>query len=229
MWFRNPWWRSTALPLRFGNSTAQMCVSLPGEVHITNPRPPSALFGFLAESIDWFVEDQAFLRSYDSALRPPRREHRLIYRGPSFLSAPRPPLSPLSRQQIVSLSQFVCRQFSILTVEGKGKKAWASINRSFNPLWFLLSTRTYICRVQNCVWRLPKYRPPTPLSTQRVCPSPAPKAVWVWGVGGRSIFWKTPDIGLASYSIISLRYYLMAALYYRNSVLMSGFSEEVTT
>ncbi len=29
----------------------------------------------------------------------------------------------------------------------------------------------------------------------------------LWGVG-RSTFWKTPDIGLASYSIISLRFYL---------------------
>jgi hypothetical protein len=54
--------------------------------------------------------------------------------------------------------------------------------------------------------------PPTPLSTQRVCPPPAPKAGGAhytlagrWG-GGGSVFWKTPDIGLASYSIISLRY-----------------------
>ncbi len=34
----------------------------------------------------------------------------------------------------------------------------------------------YICRVQSCVLRLPKYWPPTPFSTQRVCPPPAPKA-----------------------------------------------------
>ncbi len=50
--------------------------------------------------------------------------------------------------------------------------------------------------------------PPPPLH-QRLCPPNAPKAggytlagQW-WGRG--SIFWKTPDIGLASYSIISLR------------------------
>jgi hypothetical protein len=51
--------------------------------------------------------------------------------------------------------------------------------------------------------------PPHPLSTQRVCPPPRTKAGGVhtrravrgWG----SIFRKTPDIGLASYSIISLR------------------------
>ncbi len=53
---------------------------------------------------------------------------------------------------------------------------------------------------------------PQPLSTQRVCPPPAPKAggytlAGKWG-SGRSIFWKTPDTGLASYSIISLRYNL---------------------
>ncbi len=37
---------------------------------------------------------------------------------------------------------------------------------------------------------------PHPLSTQRVCPPTAR----VWG-GGGSIFWKTPDIGLTSYSM----------------------------
>ncbi len=70
---------------------------------------------------------------------------------------------------------------------------------------------TCICRVQSFFWSLPKYWPPTPLSTQRVCPPPTPKKGGgvvqtrraVRGVGG-SIFWKTPDIGLASYSIISL-------------------------
>ncbi len=53
--------------------------------------------------------------------------------------------------------------------------------------------------------------PPPPHSTQRVCPPPAPKAGGTqytlagrWG-GGWSIFWKTPDIRLASYSIIPLR------------------------
>jgi hypothetical protein len=65
---------------------------------------------------------------------------------------------------------------------------------------------TYICRVQSCVWRLPKYLPPTPLSAQRVCPPPALVHTRraVRGVGG-SIFWKTPDLVLASYSLISLR------------------------
>ncbi len=55
---------------------------------------------------------------------------------------------------------------------------------------------------------------PHPLSTQRVCPPPAPEAGGVgythagrWG-GGGSIFRKMPDIGLASYSIIPLRFWL---------------------
>jgi hypothetical protein len=71
---------------------------------------------------------------------------------------------------------------------------------------------TYIRRVQSCVCRLPKYWPPTPLSTQRVCPPPALKAGGTHlpdgDGGGESIFWKTPAIGLASYStIISLRWW----------------------
>ncbi len=52
-------------------------------------------------------------------------------------------------------------------------------------------------RVQSSVWRLPNYWPPTPFSTQRVWGTHSP---------GRSICWKTPDIGLASYSIIPLRF-----------------------
>ncbi len=43
---------------------------------------------------------------------------------------------------------------------------------------------TYICRVQSCVWRLQIYWPPTPLSTQRVCPPPAPKAGGTHSPGG---------------------------------------------
>jgi len=55
-----------------------------------------------------------------------------------------------------------------------------------------------IGREQSCVLRLPKYRPPTPPSTRRVCLPPATKAGRRGGWG--SIFWKTQDIGLASYS-----------------------------
>ncbi len=73
----------------------------------------------------------------------------------------------------------------------------------------LAAQSTYIYRVQSCVWRLTNYWPPTPLSTQRVCPPPAAKAngstlAGRWG-GGGSIVRKTPDIGFASYSIIPLR------------------------
>jgi hypothetical protein len=70
---------------------------------------------------------------------------------------------------------------------------------------------TYICRVQSYVWRLPKYWPPTPSPTQRgECVLPPHQRrgedtlAGRWGSGG-SIFWETPDIGLVSYSIISLR------------------------
>ncbi len=66
--------------------------------------------------------------------------------------------------------------------------------------------RKVLIYVQSCVWRLLKYWPPTPLSTQRVCPPPAPKAGGHSPGGGGSIYWKTTDIGLASYSIISLRF-----------------------
>jgi hypothetical protein len=49
-------------------------------------------------------------------------------------------------------------------------------------------------------------------TVQRVCPPPALKAGYTlagrWG-GGGSIFRKTPDIGLASYSIIPLRFHAM--------------------
>ncbi len=65
---------------------------------------------------------------------------------------------------------------------------------------------TYIYRVQSSVWRLPNYWPPPPLSTQRVCPPPAPKAGATHSPGGEgSIVRKTPDIWLASSSLIPLR------------------------
>ncbi len=73
---------------------------------------------------------------------------------------------------------------------------------------------TYVCRVQSSVWRLPKYWPP-PSPNFHPASVSSPRTLGggggihtrraVRGVGG-SIFWKTPDIGLASYSIISLRF-----------------------
>ncbi len=57
-------------------------------------------------------------------------------------------------------------------------------------------------RVQSSVWRLPNYWPPTPLYTQQVWGVHTRRAVRGWG----SIVWKTPDIWLASYSIIPLRH-----------------------
>ncbi len=83
----------------------------------------AALF---TESIAWFIEAQAFLRSYDSASRPPR--------------------CPPSREQVVSLSQSSCVPPVEFTegpsrVRGRerggwgaksydGEKAWPSINHS---------------------------------------------------------------------------------------------------
>jgi hypothetical protein len=63
------------------------------------------------------------------------------------------------------------------------------------------SQSTYVCRVQSSVWRLPKYWPPYP-PCECVLPPHQRRGVHTrrevrgWG----SIFWKTPDIGLASYS-----------------------------
>ncbi len=61
---------------------------------------------------------------------------------------------------------------------------------------------TYICRVQSSVWRLPKYWPPTPFPPSECVLPPHQRRGYTlagrWG-GGGSIFWKTPDIGLASY------------------------------
>ncbi len=65
----------------------------------------------------------------------------------------------------------------------------------------------YICRVQ-CL-ASSKILTPHPTSTQRVRPPPAPKAGGTHSPGGGegdgvSIFWKTPDIGFTSYSLIPL-------------------------
>ncbi len=61
---------------------------------------------------------------------------------------------------------------------------------------------SYIYRVQSSVLRLPNYWPPTPSPPSEcvLLPPHQWRAVWGWG----SIFWKTPDIGLASWSIVPL-------------------------
>ncbi len=78
--------------------------------------------------------------------------------------------------------------------------------------------RTYIYRVQSSVWRLPNYWPPTPSPPSECVLPPVPKPVGYtltgrWG-GGGSIFQKTPDIGLASYSIIPLRFLSVLIIVY---------------
>ncbi len=74
------------------------------------------------------------------------------------------------------------------------------------------------CRVQSSVWRFPNYWPPAPLPLHPASVSfPSTKgggytlARAVRGLGG-SIFRKTPDIGLASYSIFPLRPILYSTL-----------------
>ncbi len=72
------------------------------------------------ESIEWFVEDQAFWRSYNSATHPPTPSS--FSKLPLFLSPP------------------VCRRSSLLTGEGGGggrgsisynrEKAWPSIHHA---------------------------------------------------------------------------------------------------
>jgi hypothetical protein len=78
----------------------------------------------------------------------------------------------------------------------------------------LASQSTYIYstehRVQISVWRLPNYWHPTPSPPSECVLRPHQRqggytlAGWWGGGGGGSIFRKTPDIGLASYSIIPL-------------------------
>ncbi len=69
---------------------------------------------------------------------------------------------------------------------------------------------TYMCiyTVQSSVWRLPNYGPSTP-SPPSECVLPPHKGGGIHTRravrGGGSIFRKTPDNGLASYSIIPLR------------------------
>ncbi len=111
------------------------------------------------------------------------REYWMIYRGPGFLAVVRfgsspTPFPPLSRRQVVSLSQcsFVCRRSSLLTEEGgrrgevEREKARPSIYTSilsgldeprrglFDSFWpFLLygpkpSLSNHVCTVKYPAW-----------------------------------------------------------------------------
>jgi hypothetical protein len=62
------------------------------------------------QRIEWFLEGQAFLRSYDSVPRSP----------------PFPPLPPVSKLSLF-LSLTVCRRSSLLTGEGGRGWAWSRI------------------------------------------------------------------------------------------------------
>ncbi len=66
--------------------------------------------------------------------------------------------------------------------DGQGQRR-ARIQAS-GTLQALQAKRIDIGRVQSCVLRLPKYWPPTPLSTRQVCPPPATKAEGTHSPGG---------------------------------------------
>ncbi len=93
---------------------------------------------------------------------------------------------------------------------------------------FPQSTYRYICRVQSCALRLPKYWPPHPPLHPASVSSPRTKgggyATHSPGGegGGGSIFWKTSDIGLASYSMISVRLFPLTNLLHRHQSQMSS-------
>ncbi len=73
-------------------------------------RVPMNLSTCQPENIGWFIEDQAFLRSYDLAASP--------------LPLPSSPV-----MMFLFLSLTLCRRSSILTGEGRDReKAWSSIN-----------------------------------------------------------------------------------------------------
>ncbi len=71
----------------------------------------------------------------------------------------------------------------------------------------------YSGRVQSCVWRLPKYWFPTPLSIQRVCPPPRTKgggysytlAGWRGGWGVNTLEDARHWIGLLQYNLSTPR------------------------
>ncbi len=108
-----------------------LCTSTLKNIHSYTPTPtscpPSPRWADRythTESVERFIEDQAFLRSYDSA--------------------PRPPPSPFSHQQVVSLSQSSCVTGQAYWRGGGGggwggglrskpydsEKVWPSINHS---------------------------------------------------------------------------------------------------
>ncbi len=97
---------------------------------------------------------------------------------------------------------------------GKELRTYSPNSYTFMFLWAIYIFPWSVCpqstyftvRGQSYFSRLPKYWPPIPLSARRVCPPPATKVGVTHspgGVGdGGSIFWKTREIGLPSYSKI---------------------------
>ncbi len=132
---------------------------------------------------------------------------------------PPPPLPPPQSPQSYHSTFLTSTLFFLLSVQQLTSKArWrqtgdgrheTTARHSSGLYQYYRPQNTYINRVQSSVWRLSNLDPPPPLPLASVS-SPRTKGggkVRRWrceGVG-ESIFRKTPDIGLAPYSIIPLR------------------------
>ncbi len=119
----------------------------------------------------------------------------------SVLYSPVPHISSYNALTMIFLSFFSAYRRMKILREALQRK---DTNRGAGP------QRTYTYRVQSSVWRLPNYWPPTPSPPSECVLPPVPKPVGTHSPGGEgvggSIFQKTPDIGLSSYSIIPLRF-----------------------
>ncbi len=84
------------------------------------------------------------------------------------------------------------------------------------------SQSTYVCRVQSSVWYLPKYWPPNPLFTQRVCPPPHQRpgvqSDSPGGGGGGQYFGRRKTLNWPLTVLISLQYSSSLAF------LLNGFT-----
>ncbi len=97
-------------------------------------------------------------------------------------------------------------QCSSSTASEKGDKEIDKKLRRLRLCKFVSQSTYFTVRGQSYFSRLPKYWPPIPLSARRVCPPPATKAGGTHSPSGEgdggSIFWKTREIGMPSYSKI---------------------------
>ncbi len=133
--------------------------------------------------------------------------HQLFRRG--FLCFVHPPPPPPA-----AIRALIHCERSLQVTKVSGETCIYCWGKTNNKIYILEENpvneqSTYVCRVQSIVWRLPKYWPPSPFPPSECVLLPYQRRRGTHSPGGEgvggSIFWKTPDIGLASYSIISLR------------------------